>query len=166
MVFEIAHEGVELLFEIANFIALLFEPFGFEAAALASDFLLALAKVEALGFNLANVEVELVEETGDVLGLGAEAATGVGDDLRVETDLLGYVDSGRGSGDSHTKLIGGSECLFVEADGGVENRGRVCGVNLESGVVSADDGKRAGLTEVFGDRHGESGSLFGIGGRA
>ncbi len=159
-------QRVELLLQVTDFFALLFEALGLEAAALAGDFLLALAQVQALGFDLAEIGVELVEEAGDVLGLGAETAAGVGDDLRIEADLLGDVDSGRGSGDADAQLVGGRESFLVEADGGVEDSGGVGGVDLERGVVGGDDGERLAQAEVFGDGDGERGSLFGIGGRA
>ena len=42
-------------------------------------------------------------------GLRAEAAAGVGDDLRIEADLLRDVDAGGGSGDADAKLVGGGE---------------------------------------------------------
>ena len=67
VVLEVAQERVELLLQITNLFALLFEALGFEAAALAGNLLLALTQVQALGFNLAEIGVEAVEEGGDVL---------------------------------------------------------------------------------------------------
>ena len=124
MVLEVAQQRVELLLHVTDFFALLLEALGFEAAALAGDLLLALAQVEALVFDLAEIGVEAVEEAGDVLRLGAEAAARFGDDLRIEADLLGDVDAGRGSRDADAQLVGGGQGSFVEADGGVEDSGR------------------------------------------
>ena len=84
----------------------------------------------------------------------------------IEADLLRDVDAGGGSGNADAQLVGGGESFLVEADGGVEDTGRVGGVDLERGVVGGDDGEGTGAAEVFGNGHGKGGSLFGIGGRA
>ncbi len=144
VVLEIAHEGVQLLLQVADFIALLLEAFGFEATALAGYLLLALTQVEALGFNLAKIGVELVEEAGDVLRLGAEAAARVGDDLRLRPICCAMLIPAEAPGTPTRSSIGGRESFLIEADSRVEDSGRVGGVNLERGVMGGDDGERAG----------------------
>ena len=126
VVLEVAQEGFELLLHLANFCPLFFAALGsrggFSRVRLPARGLAG----EALGFNLAEIGVEAVEEAGDVLSLGAETAAGVGDDGGVQADLLRDVDSGGGSGNADASIRRwAARVCFVEADGGVEHSGRV-----------------------------------------
>ena len=64
------------------------------------------------------------------------------------------------------KLERRSQCVVIEAHGGVEHSRRVCRIYLEGGVVRGDDADACGTAEVVGDGHRQRGALFGIGGRA
>jgi hypothetical protein len=118
----------------------------------------------AIGFELGELVVQLVEEAGDVHLLRAQALAGGGDDGGVQAQPLGGLDAGRRAGHAEAELVVGRERDLVHAGGGVEHAGRVGGVDLERGVVRGDERPRARREEVAGNGHGQRRAFFGIGG--
>jgi hypothetical protein len=120
----------------------------------------------AIRFKLREFAVQLIEEAGNVHLLRAEALAGGGDDVGVEADALGGLDSGRRAGNAEPKLVVGRERHFVHASRGVEDAIGVGGVDLERGVMRGDERPGTGCQKMAGDGDGERRAFFGIGGGA
>src|SRR5664280_3317631 len=130
--------------------------------ALARQLLLACANLGPLCVNLPQLRMQAVKKARDVLGLRAHPLPRLGDDLRIQPELLRDVNAGRGAWYSDAQLERGSECVLVEADGRVEHARRVCRVDLESSVMRGDDADACGAPEVVGSGDGQRGAFLGI----
>src|SRR5271170_4935555 len=98
----------------------------------------------------------MIEEGADVCSLRGHLGSGSADDLFLQAEPGGDVEPSRGTRNAESQLIGWSEGLLIEADGGVEYAGMVGRVDLERGKVGGNTAPGVQCEEVGGDGDGES----------
>ena len=77
LVFEVAQQAIDLLFQLAEFFALLFFALLFEMVALARQLLLSRAQRQPFRVDLAQLFMQAIEEARDVVGLRTSVSRGL-----------------------------------------------------------------------------------------